>query len=57
VDFEVVPLRNVAKETRHVPDEFINKAGNNVTQAFIDYSRPLVGALPKCERFAQLKCK
>jgi 6-phosphofructokinase 1 len=55
VDFEVVPLRNVAKETRHVPDEFINKAGNNVTQAFIDYARPLVGTLPKCERFAQLK--
>jgi len=55
VEFEVVPLRNVAKETRHMPDEFINKAGNNVTQAFIDYARPLVGALPKTERFAQLK--
>jgi 6-phosphofructokinase 1 len=55
VDFEVVPLRSVAKETRHMPDEFINKAGNDVTQAFIDYARPLVGALPKSERFAQLK--
>ena len=55
VDFEVVPLRSVAKETRHMPDEFINKAGNDVTQAFIDYARPLVGALPKTERFAQLK--
>jgi 6-phosphofructokinase 1 len=57
VDFEVVPLRSVAKETRHMPDEFINKAGNDVTQAFIDYARPLVGALPKTERFAQLKSK
>jgi 6-phosphofructokinase 1 len=55
VDFEVVPLRCVAKETRHMPDEFINKAGNHVTQAFIDYVRPLVGALPPCARFAQLK--
>jgi 6-phosphofructokinase 1 len=55
VDFEVVPLRSVAKETRHMPDEFINKAGNDVTQAFIDYARPLIGALPKTERFAQLK--
>jgi 6-phosphofructokinase 1 len=55
VEFEVVPLRSVAKETRHMPDEFINKAGNDVTQAFIDYARPLVGALPKSERFAQLK--
>jgi len=57
VEFEVVPLRSVAKETRHMPDEFINKAGNDVTQAFIDYARPLVGALPKTERFAQLKSK
>jgi 6-phosphofructokinase 1 len=55
VTFEVVPLRCVAKETRHMPDEFINKAGNHVTQAFIDYASPLVGALPPCARLAQLK--
>jgi 6-phosphofructokinase 1 len=55
VTFEVVPLRSVAKETRHMPDAFINKAGNHVTQAFIDYARPLVGKLPACARFAQLK--
>ena len=55
VDFVVVPLRSVAKETRHMPDAFINKAGNHVTQAFLDYARPLVGALPPCARFAQLK--
>lgn len=57
VDFEVVPLRAVAKETRHMPDAFINKAGNDVTQAFIDYARPLVGPLPTCARFEQLKKK
>ena len=55
VDFEVVPLRAVAKETRHMPDAFINRAGNNVTQAFVEYARPLVGGLPPCARFAQLK--
>jgi len=55
VSFEVVALRSVAKETRHMPDAFINKAGNHVTQAFIDYARPLVGELPLGERFAQLK--
>ena len=55
VSFDVVELRSVAKETRHMPDAFINKAGNNVTQAFVDYARPLVGELPPCERFAQLK--
>lgn len=46
VYYECVPLRNVAKETRHVPDAYINAAGNNVTPAFLDYIRPLVGKLP-----------
>ena len=55
VAFEVVPLRSVAKEPRKMPDAFISKAGNDVTQAFIDYARPLVGELPACARFAQLR--
>ena len=29
-----------------MPKEFINAEGNYVTQAFIDYARPLVGPLP-----------
>lgn len=45
--FECVPLKNVAKETKHVPDEFINAEGNYVTQAFLDYARPIVGKLPE----------
>jgi 6-phosphofructokinase 1 len=48
--FERVPLQNVAKNTRHMPDEFINKAGNDVTDKFIAYARPLVGDLPKIGR-------
>ena len=55
VTYEIVPLRRVAKETRSMPDAFINRAGNNVTQAFLDYARPIVGPLPLGERFAQLK--
>lgn len=51
VKYEVVPLRRVAKNTRRVPDSFINRAGNNVTQAFIDYAKPLVGKLPLGARF------
>ncbi len=51
VRYEVVPLRRVAKNTRSMPDSFINRAGNNVTQAFIDYARPLVGKLPLGARF------
>jgi 6-phosphofructokinase 1 len=46
VSYPIVPLRKVAKNTRHMPASFINRAGNDVTQAFIDYARPLVGTLP-----------
>lgn len=44
VDYELVPLENVAGKTKHMPDEFINEAGNNVTQAFHTYARPLIGS-------------
>jgi len=47
VYYERVPLDKVAKNTRSMPDEFINKAGNYVTQTFIDYAMPLVGKLPE----------
>jgi 6-phosphofructokinase 1 len=55
VHYECVPLGAVAKETRHMPDEFINKAGNDVTVAFLDYARPIVGPLPVIGRFAAHK--
>ncbi len=57
VYFEPVPLKNVAKETKHMPDEFINEDWNNVTQAFIDYVRPIVGELPKVGVFKAVKVK
>jgi len=50
VTIERTELRNVAKETRHMPDEFITKAGNDVTPAFIAYAKPIVGDLPKIGR-------
>ena len=52
VYFEAVPLSAVAKETKHMPDEFINDEANDVTKAFIDYARPIVGPLPVIGRFA-----
>ena len=55
VYFELVPLQSVAKETRHMPAEFINDEGNNVTKAFIDYAAPIVGPLPKIGRFKGAK--
>jgi len=44
VDYQLMPLTAVAAKTRVMPDEFINAAGNDVTPAFIDYLRPLVGS-------------
>ncbi|HAS81339.1 MAG TPA: 6-phosphofructokinase [Verrucomicrobia bacterium] len=55
VEFKCVPLRKVARETREMPPSFINKAGNNVTQAFIKYAAPIVGDLPKITRFEALR--
>ena len=38
-----------------MPDAFINKDGNGVTQAFIDYASPIVGELPAVGRFKGVK--
>lgn len=46
VSYERVPLKKVARDTREMPASFINKAGNDVTRAFIEYAKPIVGALP-----------
>ena len=51
VRFESAPITAAAKYTRSVPKEFIAKNGHDVTQAFIEYVRPIVGPLPKCETF------
>jgi 6-phosphofructokinase 1 len=39
----LAPLEAVANAERPVPDEFINEEGNDVTPAFIEYARPLIG--------------
>ena len=48
-DFGCVELGAVAAKTRIMPPEFI-KGTNNVSRAFLDYCRPLVGDLPGFER-------
>jgi ATP-dependent phosphofructokinase / diphosphate-dependent phosphofructokinase len=51
----LAPLAEVANAERPVPAEYINEAGNDVTPAFLDYVRPLVGGpLPPYARL-QLK--
>ncbi|MCA1809752.1 MAG: diphosphate--fructose-6-phosphate 1-phosphotransferase, partial [Lentisphaerae bacterium] len=46
-NYERVPLSRVARETRSMPASFINRSGNNVTEAFLRYARPIVGELPR----------
>ncbi len=42
-------LKNVAEKTKSMPDEFLNADGNDVTPAYMEYAKPLVGQLPQTE--------
>ncbi len=42
-----IPLSEVAVRAREMPAEMINDEGNDVTEAFLEYARPLVGGLPE----------
>jgi 6-phosphofructokinase 1 len=62
IDYKLSPLSLVAKNTCSVPAKYINKDGNNVTQAFVNYALPLVGELPpigflKGKKVAKVKIK
>jgi hypothetical protein len=51
VDYALQPLEAVAAKTKVMDDAFINAAGNDVTAAFCDYLRPLLGSdLPQAHR-------
>jgi len=51
--YELVPLKAVAGKTRHLPEDHINEAGNNVTDAFIEWGKPLLGEMTQ---FGVLDC-
>jgi len=44
VDYKLVDLKKIAGKTKVMPDEFINKVGNGITDQFKFYLRPLVGS-------------
>jgi 6-phosphofructokinase 1 len=54
VEYFLTPLSTVAKHTRKMDPSFYTD-GNDVTQAFIDYARPLIGAMPRTGSFDELK--
>jgi 6-phosphofructokinase 1 len=62
VTYDKVPLELVANSERSFPAEWIAPAGNDVTDDFVAYARPLLGegwpSIPLVngrQRFAQLK--
>jgi 6-phosphofructokinase 1 len=54
VELDTTSIKNVARETKHLDAKFIEN-GNNITQAFIDYAKPLIGKLPVVGSFDELK--
>ena len=46
IEYVRAELKDVAKLTKDMPRNFINEEGNNITQAYVDYAKDLVGELP-----------
>jgi 6-phosphofructokinase 1 len=55
IETSLTALANVARETKHLAPEYINAEGNNITEAFVKYAKPLVGAMPVIGSFEELK--
>ncbi|MFH0825975.1 MAG: 6-phosphofructokinase [Pseudomonadota bacterium] len=49
VRYNVTPLEDVAKEAKSMPESFMI-GGNDVTEDFKNYARPLLGEMPAYER-------
>jgi ATP-dependent phosphofructokinase / diphosphate-dependent phosphofructokinase len=48
VEYFLTPLETVARESKSMPDEFIDEKNATVTDAFKNYARPLIGTIPEC---------
>lgn len=51
VETNLIDVERVRMVERVVPDEFINEAGNGVTEAFKAWAKPLVGEMPRFVSF------
>ncbi len=54
VQLKTAPLSDVAVRAKPMPDAFINAEGNDITPAFLEYVRPLVGDLPDYGRLTNI---
>jgi ATP-dependent phosphofructokinase / diphosphate-dependent phosphofructokinase len=57
VEYFLTPLETVARNTKSMPDEFIDVENSTITDAFKTYARPLVGTLPMYDRISAPKVK
>jgi 6-phosphofructokinase 1 len=57
VDFDTIPLSEVANHERPMPDEYIDETGMDITKAFLKYAQPLVGELPEFVSLKGIKAK
>lgn len=57
VEYFLTPLETVARNTKSMPDEFIDVENSTITDAFKMYARPLVGTLPMYDRISAPKVK
>ncbi len=53
IELDHTSIKNVARETKHMDASFLQN-GNDVTRAFIDYVKPLVGELPTAGSLGEL---
>jgi len=54
IRYELADLSRIANEEKVIPEGYINAEGNGVTEAFLDYARPLIGGpLPPFARLAK----
>lgn len=53
-EFSLVPLETVARRERKFPSEWMNEARNDVSSAYVEWSRPLVGELDAHFRLDQM---
>ncbi|MCI0522325.1 MAG: diphosphate--fructose-6-phosphate 1-phosphotransferase [Bacteroidales bacterium] len=57
VTYGKVPLNDVAVAARPMPEEYFNRDGNFVSEAFIKYMKPLAGELPDFVRLEKTMVK
>ncbi len=55
VEYKLSALKDVARESVHMPDKYINAEANGVTDEFVKYVKPLVGPLAPQARFSAPK--